>query len=83
VTPGQKHLTIFATQASAINQELINAIPKIFSKEDEDATQEYNITEISENMRLAEVGCIKMCAKVDALVNNLTQDDAKSEAGMR
>jgi hypothetical protein len=71
VTPEQLHVTIFATQASAINQELLNAIPKIFSKDGEDPSQEYNITEISENLRVAEVGCVKMCAKVDAIVNNL------------
>ena len=72
MNPEQKHLTIFTTQASSINQELINAIPKIFSKGDEEANQEYNITEISENMRVTEVGCVKMCAKVDAIVNSLT-----------
>lgn len=79
VTPSQNHLTVFSNSASTINQELINAIPKIFSQTDDG----YKVTEISENLRVMDIGCIKMCARIETIINNLTPADAKSEATMR
>jgi len=38
--------------------------------QEDSTTAEYKFTEISENMRVNEVGCIKMCAKIETIVNN-------------
>ena len=79
VTPEEKQLTIFSNQASKIDQGIINSIIEIFSNEGE----QFNITEISENLRVLEVGVIKICARIETIVNNLSPEDAKSEANMR
>lgn len=79
MTPAQNNLTVFSNSASTINQELINAIPKIFSSTEEG----YKVTEISENLRVLDVGCIKLCARIETIINNLTPADAKSEATMK
>jgi hypothetical protein len=34
-------------------------------------------------LRVLEVGVIKICARIETIVNNLSPEDAKSEANMR
>lgn len=38
---------------------------------------------MSENLRVSEIGCIRLCARVETIINGLTGEDAKSETRMR